>query len=301
MTLLTGIRYDYNSDHGSIFTPRLNLEWTPEATNIFRLSLGNGYRAINLFTEDHAALTGAREVVIKNELKPERSHNISLNYNKYIDIKYGYINLQGSAFYSYFTNKIVGDFLTDNNKIIYDNLHGHAVSRGVALDAEVAFTFPLRLNAGVTLMEVYQVEENNAGDVERVPQLHAPKLSGTFAFSYSFRRAGVNLDYTGTVDGPMHLPVLENDFRPDKSPWFMLQNIQFTKVLPKGFEVYGGVKNIFNFIPRHPLMRPFDPFDKHVEVNNPNNYTFDTEYNYAPLQGRRTFIGVRYAFDKPEK
>jgi outer membrane receptor for ferrienterochelin and colicins len=35
------------------------------------LSGGNGFRVVNLFTEDHAALTGAREVIIKNELKPE--------------------------------------------------------------------------------------------------------------------------------------------------------------------------------------------------------------------------------------
>jgi outer membrane receptor for ferrienterochelin and colicins len=28
---------------------------------------------VNLFTEDHAALTGAREIIIANNLKPEQS------------------------------------------------------------------------------------------------------------------------------------------------------------------------------------------------------------------------------------
>ncbi|MCC9134908.1 TonB-dependent receptor domain-containing protein [Pontibacter silvestris] len=297
-TLLTGLRYDYNSEHGSIFTPRLNLKWSPGEADILRLSLGNGYRVVNLFTEDHAALTGAREVVIKNKLKPERSYNISLNYNKYMNLNGGYINLLGTAFYTYFTNRIVGDFLTDNNKIIYDNLHGHAVSKGVALDAEVAFTFPLRLNAGVTLIDVYQVQKNRKGEEERVPQLHAPSFSGNFALSYTFRNAGLSLDYTGSVKGPMYLPVQEKDFRPEKSPWFTLQNIQLTKAFAGGLEVYGGLKNIFNFMPDYPLMRSFDPFDKQIAVNNPNNYTFDTEYNYAPLQGRRTYMGIRYILDK---
>jgi outer membrane receptor for ferrienterochelin and colicins len=32
--------------------------------NIIRLNAGHGFRVVNLFTEDHAALTGAREIII---------------------------------------------------------------------------------------------------------------------------------------------------------------------------------------------------------------------------------------------
>jgi outer membrane receptor for ferrienterochelin and colicins len=85
-----------------------------------------------------------------------------------------------------------------------------------------------------------------------------------------------------------------NDYRDEKSPWFSIQNIQVTKFLSKGWEIYGGIKNLFNFIPKDPLLRPFDPFDKNIGVNNPNNYTFDTSYNYAPIQGIRGFLGIRY-------
>ena len=54
------------------------------------------------------------------------------------------------------------------------------------------------------------------------------------------------------------------------------------------------MKNILNFLPKNPLMRPFDPFDKTIGVNNPFGYTFDTSYNYAPLQGIRGFLGFRF-------
>ncbi|QCR24822.1 TonB-dependent receptor [Pontibacter sp. SGAir0037] len=293
-TLLTGLRYDYNSEHGSIFTPRINLKWSPNQQSSWRFSLGNGYRVVNLFTEDHAALTGAREVVVKEELKPERSYNANVNYQHFINMAAGYMQLQASVFYTYFTNKIVADFLTDNNLILYDNLSGYAISKGVALDAEMRFNFPFRLNAGLTLMDVYQVQASEVKAKERIPQLHAPAVSATFAASYELKGAGLSVDYTGSIRGPMRLPVQENDFRPAKSPWFTLQHVQLTKLLGNGVEVYGGIKNIFNFMPKHPLMRPFDPFDKEVEVNNPYNYSFDTEYNYAPLQGRRLFMGLRY-------
>ena len=78
--LLLGMRYDYNSIHGSIFSPRINYKWNNnDQTTVLRLSAGNGYRVANVFTEDHAALTGAREVVFEEELKPETSWNVNLN------------------------------------------------------------------------------------------------------------------------------------------------------------------------------------------------------------------------------
>jgi outer membrane receptor for ferrienterochelin and colicins len=92
----------------------------------------------------------------------------------------------------------------------------------------------------------------------------------------------------------MHLPVVPNDFRPSISPWFTIMNFQAGKRFNNGFEFYVGAKNILNFIPENPLLRPFDPFDKNITVNNPQGYTFDTTYNYAPVQGIKGFAGIRY-------
>ncbi len=93
----------------------------------------------------------------------------------------------------------------------------------------------------------------------------------------------------------MPLPVVPNDFRPAKSPTFCLLGAQATKKV-KHAEVYFGVKNILNFFPKYPSLRSFDPFDKHVNdtVANPYGYTFDTNYNYAPLQGIKWYVGLRY-------
>ncbi|KAA9326053.1 TonB-dependent receptor [Adhaeribacter soli] len=294
LTSMPGIRFDYNSTHGGIFSPRLGFKFSPNNHNVFRLNAGNGYRVVNLFTEDHAALTGSREVVILENLKPERSWNASLNYQKFIDLNKGYLNVDGSLFYTYFTNRIMGDFLTDPNQIIYRNLQGYAISRGGTFNADWMFNFPLKLNAGTTLMEVYTVQNTGDKSDEKQPQLHAPKVSATYAVSYTFGKPGITVDYTGRLYGPMHLPVLENDFRSEKSPWFVQDNVQVTKKFKNHLEVYFGIKNLYNFLPENPLMRPFDPFDKHTGTDNPHGYTFDTTYNYAPMQGRRGFVGIRW-------
>jgi outer membrane receptor for ferrienterochelin and colicins len=289
-SILAGARYDHHNAHGNIFTPRISFKVSPNSTNTIRLTGGSGYRVVNLFTEEHAALTGARQVIIKNNLDPERSWNVNLNYAKNILLKSGYLNLDGSLFYTYFTNKIIGDFISDPQKIIYDNLSGHAVSRGLTLNADMSLSNSFKVLTGITLMDVFQIDSE--GKTQQ--QLHAPGFSGNFTLSYTLPVSRLSFDLTGRVTGPMHLPVVPNDFRPSLSPWFSIVNLQVTKPINRDLEIYIGVKNLLNFLPQDPLLRPFDPFDKTISVNNPNGYTFDTSYNYAPLQGIRALVGVRW-------
>ena len=291
-TLLLGYRFDYDKIHHSVHSPRFAWKFSPNPYHTLRLNFGTGFRVVNLFTEDHAALTGSREVVIRSDLKPERSINGNLNYIWKIPVVDRLINLDASAFYTYFSNKIVGDFDSEPDKIIYDNLLGYGVSRGLSLNIDYSFSFPLSVNLGVTYLDVYQKFD---GENEKIQQLHAPKWSGTYGLTYKFP-SNLTIDFTGQFYGPMRLPALPNDYRPEYSPLYSLANIQVSKSFKSGFEVYCGIKNVFNFTPKDPLMRPFDPFDRNVDdpINNPNHYTFDTTYGYAPMQRIRGFLGVKY-------
>ena len=291
-TVLLGYRFDYDKVHHSVHSPRFAWKFSPNPYHTFRFNFGTGFRVVNLFTEDHAALTGSREVVIQSNLKPEKSINGNLNYVWKIPMGERLINVDASAFYTYFSNKIVGDFDTDPQTIIYDNLNGYGISRGASMNVDFTFSFPLSVNLGVTYLDVYQKFN---GETEKSRQLHAPKWSGTYSLTYKFKN-NLAIDFTGQFYGPMRLPVLPNDYRPEYSPLYYLANIQVSKSFDSGFEVYCGVKNLFNFTPKDPLMRPFDPFDKSVDdpINNPNHYTFDTTYGYAPMQRIRGFLGVKY-------
>lgn len=296
-TLLLGYRYDYDENHGNIHSPRVAYKFSSlDKRHTLRGSFGTGFRVVNLFTEDHAALTGSREVVIKEELKPEKSYNANLNYVTRIPTDFMNIDIDITGFYSYFTNKIVGDYDIDPDQIVYGNLHGHAVSQGVSLNTNFMFDFPLRISAGFSWMDVFQKERDEHGVEEKQKQWFAPEWSGTFVVTYSFPK-NFMIDLTGNWNGPMRLPILQNDYRPEYSPWFCIANVQLTKKFNNGMEIYSGVKNLFDFVPSEDLiMRAFDPFDQYVDdpINNPYGYTFDTTYNYASMQGIRGFIGVRY-------
>lgn len=303
--LLVGLRYDYNTLHGSILTPRVNYKWRANKKNTLRLSAGNGYRVANVFTEDHAALTGARTVEFQGELSPETSWNANVNYVKKIYTKKNaIIGLDATAFYTYFTNRILPDYETDPNKIIYGNLQGSSVSRGASLNLDVALQNGLKVMAGATLMDV-SVNENE----ERYRQLLTESVQGVWSIGYTFNRVNLSVDYTGNLYGPMRLPLLGPlDDRAEYSPWWSIQNIQLTKTFGKVWELYGGVKNLLNFTPpANSIARAFDPFDQGVvfdengqvvpTANNPNALTFDAAYVYAANQGIRGFLGFRYTLN----
>lgn len=299
--LLLGMRYDYNSIHGGIFSPRINYKWnSKDSSDIFRISIGNGFRVANVFTEDHAALTGARDLVFEGELAPETSWNTNLNYVKKISSNGRFITLDMSAFYTYFNNRILPDYESDPNKIIYANLEGYSVSKGLSLNSDIRFKNGFAVNFGATLMEV-SIHENNL----KKRQLLTESFSGVWSISYQFKHSGIKIDYTGNLYGPMRLPRLsDRDPRPVNSPWFSIQNIQVSKKF-KNWELYGGVKNLLNFTPdANSIARAFDPFNTQVDFDsngqviptpsNPNALIFDPSYVYTSNQGIRGFIGLRY-------
>lgn len=293
--LLLGGRYDYNSNHGNVFSPRINYKWSSKnKKNILRLSAGNGFRVANVFTEDHAALTGAREVVFDGELNPETSWNANLNFvKKFIFKNDAFLSVDATVFYTYFDNRIIPDYETDPSKIIYANLEGFAVSQGVSVNTDFSMPNGFNLLAGVTLMDV-SLTENGIKE----QQILTERITGTWGLSYNWKKYQLKFDYTGNLYGPMRLPLLgELDPRAATSPFWSLQNVQVTKGISSSWELYGSVKNLLNYTPpSNSIWGAHDPFDKvDNDAQDPNNLGFDPTYMFAPNQGIRLQFGVRYS------
>lgn len=303
--LLTGLRYDYNHIHGSIFSPRLNYRWkSSNRLNILRFGVGNGYRVANVFTEDHAALTGARKVVFTEALKPETSYNTNVNFIKQIPTKnVGFITFDATVFYTYFHNKILPDYNFDPNLIVYSNLDGFAESKGVSLNIDWRLNRQISLFAGGTFQNISVVENG-----ESFTQILTERASGVWRFQYKTKNEKFTFDYNGNLYGKMLLPLLGPlDERDPYSPVHSIQNIQITYTFKKNWEIYGGIKNLLNFTPpANSIARAHDPFDREVQFdangqviatpNNPQALTFDPSYIFASNQGIRGFLGVRFTW-----
>ncbi len=301
-TILAGARLDHYQAHGPILAPRLNIKAKASDWTTLRFNFGTGFRIVNLFTEDHAFVTGQRTVEVVEELQPERSYNGSLDLNHI----FVWGNTQGSidveGFYTYFLNKIVPDYDTPG-KIIYANTDGHAVSRGLSVTLNQQIGRDLSYQVGFNWQDVSQTEPNEDGVLERSPIEFAPQWSGVAMLTYQWRKPGLQISYTANITGPMQLPeVFDLDVngepvalpRPTTSRPFALQNIQIKKGLGSSWQLYAGIQNLGNY------RQPWSPL---VGFNDPNanpgfGNGFDTAYAYSPIHGREFFMGVRWDFDR---
>jgi len=173
ISLVGGLRLDHFKDHGLIFAPSFHIKYNPGQWLAFRLNVGTGFRLVNLFTEDHAFVTGQREVKIVEELKPEKSKSLILNTNYIYTGFNGSGNFDIDLFYTYFSNKIIPNY--DIQKyIIYQNSEGYSYSKGVSGAWNHSFlngiAFTLNFNH-----QVVKYTENNNNIKTMLDMEHSPR------------------------------------------------------------------------------------------------------------------------------
>lgn len=298
--LLFGWRTDFHSKHGVINSPRINYQLNITDNSSLRIGYGDGFRVVNVFTEDHAALTGAREIIFLEELKPEKSKNLNINLSNSWNTDNLQITLESSVFESRFSNKIIPDFLTNDNQIIYSNLSGYAVARGISSEIFLKmYKIPLKLSANATVLDVSNYNENSTGEIVKNQQLLAEKYSIKWSLNYWFEKLGLDIVYSATNYGPIRLPILENDFRPEYSLPYTIHNLKLSKNYNNGWTNFISIRNFTNFTPpNYSILRANDPFDQNINdpIDNPEGYTFDASYMYASFQGINLVFGVSIVF-----
>ena len=284
LTFLWGARLDHHPEHGLITAPRASVRWQSGDHTTLRANAGTGFRVVHLFTEDHAALTGSRDVVIAEALRPERSWSATLNLNHVFVLDHGEAMVDLDVFHTRFSNRIVPDYDADPDLIVYRNLRGHGVSRGIAVALNhVVFDPALSYDLGLTIQEVY-VEQ----DGDRQDQLFSPSYTGVASLSWQATGA-LAVDYTARLTGPIRLPRYDPPFtRATRSPTYAIHNIQAALSLPGGAEAYVAVRNLLDFTQGSPLVDPGDPFGD----------AFDTSYVWAPIRGRELVAGARWALGR---
>lgn len=288
INLLGGLRVDHHTEHGFVPAPRLSAKYSPNSLTTFRISAGTGFRVVNVFTEDHAALTGSREVVFTEDLEPERSQSITANLERIFPFGTNPLTVSVDAFYTRFSNKIIPDYDQDPNLIIYENLDGYSVTQGVSIGLEQNFTsLPISYSANFTLMDVFTEESNT-----RKALAYAPDFLGNFGATYQLRSADMSISYSASLVGSKRMPdsYAEEFNRDAKSPVYGTHDVKITREFSNvneaqgvGFEAYLSAENIFDFTQGSPL----------VDAENPFSPSFDTIYTWGPIVGRTFSLGLR--------
>lgn len=307
-TLLLGIRGDLHPEHDLIRSLRAAWKWNLGHLGQLRINAGTGFRTVNIFTEEHAALTGARRIIIEERIRPEESRNINISWSKtFVLGNMGFIQSDLHAFRTDFTNRIVPDYETDNNAIYYSNSGEGSLNQGFSWNVFWQSKQGLSIRLGATYIDA-QVQRINRGELER--PLLTERFNGTFAVQWTSPKKEWEFNYNGNVVGPMLLPLASDiDPRSAVSPWWSLQNLNVRYRVNRDLSVFMGIQNLWDWTPDRGLpfllARAADPFDKQVQFNqgqpqitpdNPYGLTFDASYVYAPNQGRRMQFGFSFTF-----
>ncbi|MDZ7715153.1 MAG: TonB-dependent receptor [Balneolaceae bacterium] len=288
ITLLGGLRVDHHTNHGFVTSPRISVKYAPTDLTTVRAGGGTGFRVVNVFTEDHAALTGSREVVFNENLEPEQSYSITASIEHIIPFGANPLTISLDGFHTQFSNKIIPDYDQDPNLIVYENLDGFSVTQGFSIGVDQNFTsLPINYNTSFTIMEVFTQENNN-----RRALTYAPSFLANAGITYQLRRINTSISYSASFVGSKRMPdsYVQNFDRGRWSPAYSTHDVKITKEFTNvndaqgfGFEAYATAENIFNYTQGSPL----------VDASNPFSPDFDTIYTWGPIVGRTFSLGAR--------
>lgn len=282
LTLITGIRADKYADIGLKFVPRLMMRYEISETSDLRFSIGKGIRVANLFSERINLLSGNRNIVFEEELRPEESINTGINYIHSFFLDKVDITLSGDAYYTMFQNQIFPDYDREVGTAIVSNFTGESVSKSLQLETKFSFQQRYDLKLAYNYLDLYQTIEDKKVVLPFVTN-HKVLCNN----SYSTADDSWQFDVTYKWFSRKRLPLTDNhpeQYRlADYSEPYSNINFQITKRWTK-FEVYSGVENIFDFRQEFPILASEDPFGPY----------FDPAFNWGPTKGREFYLGLRY-------
>jgi outer membrane receptor for ferrienterochelin and colicins len=289
ITLRPGLRVDRSPVHGMQYAPRLHGLWGYKGFS-FRAGTGLAYRTVNVITEDHAALTGSRRLVLANNLKAEQALSSLAEIAFDTTLGSTHVEVVATAWQTNFTNKILPDLETDPNAIIYRNTGERAQNQGITLQLSL-----MRGNfSGRASGTWLQYTRYPVGEKARTV-LYTPSWQSQAEVTYRWLNRRLQTTLRAEAVGPMPLPLQVNDTRPATSKPYVLFQTQVSYQATQRLTVLANVRNVGNWLPKYaPLNRPADPFDTQATSQTG---TFDTAYVYGPLGGRSFLVGLDYLFN----
>jgi outer membrane receptor for ferrienterochelin and colicin len=281
--LVAGLRGDYHNEYKWIITPRMHGKYNFTDNLILRWSGGKSFRVPYPIADNISVLASAKEIRFDEIAKPEEAWNYGLNLTQRYTVAANEGTLSVDFYRTDFINQLIVDQYSETSVVHFYNLDGksNATSFQVMLNQEVWKQLNIRL-----AYKKDDVEATYNGVVEEKPLV--ARNRALINLGYETQNAHWRFDYTFVWEGKKRLVNTFEDEEfgslPEYSPDFFIMNAQITKVF-KRFELYGGSENILDFVQKHPIINPQNPFSNE----------FDATQVWGPVEGRRIYLGLRFS------
>lgn len=291
LTVIAGIRADFNSYYRTFITPRLHLKWNITNSATLRASAGKGYRSASIFSENMGYLASSRTVMIVDNLDLEEAWNYGINFSKCWEFKENRKATFTIDFYrTDFINQVVVDIdhmmhHVDFYNLGFKNTGGKSYSN--SLQAEFNIDAFKRFNIGVAArMNDVKVDYLN-GTMEKP---YVSKYKGLLTMSYATKYEKWMFDFTLQLNGKSRLPNMKMapaaPVYDNYSPAYAFLLGQITRKF-RNFDVYIGSENIADYMQHDPIMGASKPFSN----------AFDASMIWGPIMGRMFYGGIRWTIN----
>jgi len=281
--VIGGLRLDYNNRQGLFFTPRFHLRYKLNEVTTLRVSVGKGFRTVNLIAENIGILASSRNLVVEEALKPEESWNYGLNFTREFPIDdIRKVVFTFDLYRTDFINQVIIDADRSPFSVFFYNLDGKSYSNSMQAEFRV---IPFDRFEVVTAFRVNDVKMTINGTLQEKPLSSLYK--GLLTLSYATRFNKWMFDVTTQLNGPGRMPDTDqypSEYRNKSTfPSYLILHAQITRDF-KYFEIYAGAENLTNYRQADPIIAADDPFGRY----------FNASMIWGPLTGRMFYAGLRF-------
>ncbi|MFW6226807.1 MAG: TonB-dependent receptor [Bacteroidota bacterium] len=278
-----------NDQSGNVINPRFTLKYDILDNLQARASYGRGFRAPQIFDEDlHIETSGARQIIHRNSdgLEAETSNSYMLSFDYTTLLGNTSFGILAEGFHTQLNNAFVNEIgePDENNVVIYTrrNAEEGAVVQGINLEFYVFPQMDLEISGGFTVQSSMYGE---AQEFDEKRFFRTPDSYGFLTMEWEPLNnflISPSINYTGNMLVPYFGVGLENPeagvLRESES--FLdagLKLSQNIRLSGNTFQVYAGMKNIFNS-----YQTDFD-----------SGITRDPGYIYGPILPRTIYFGIK--------
>lgn len=286
LLLMGGVRYDYSSVYGSMFTPRLHARWNIAQPVSVHLSAGRGYRSPHPLADNSYLLASSRRLVIESSLSQEDAWNFGAGVSGKVYLFDRPLDWSAEYYYTDFCHQTIVDLDASYDKVYIRDLKGRSYSHA----AQIEFTYRPMSDLDITVAYRYNDVRMDFGrGVVTKPLLS--KSKGLLTASYTPMMGLWQFDVTLAVTGGGRMPTPPDG--PAVQSWpatykaYPTLNAQITRNF-RHWSIYVGGENLTNYRQKNPVINASDPWGP----------GFDATMVYGPLHGAVAYIGFRYTFTK---
>jgi outer membrane receptor for ferrienterochelin and colicin len=286
LILMGGLRYDYSTLYGHMFTPRVHARWNISTPFSLHLSAGKGYRSPYALVDNSYLLASSREIIIEDNIRQEEAWNFGGGVSGEFNLFGRSMNWNAEYYYTDFRHQTVVDLDYSPFTAIIKNINGKSYSH--AAQVELSYQLLDDLN----IMAAYRYNDVKV-DYGRgmVSKPLTSKSKALFSVNYTPMMGLWQFDATLALTGGGRMPT--PSVNAGRESWnsrykaFPTLNAQITRNF-RHWSIYIGGENLTNYRQKNPI----------VGAANPWGPDFDATMIYAPIHGAMAYIGFRYTFTK---